>query len=390
LLLALPLAQFAHFKATDSPAATAGTESTEAPGAGSGSSSAPARKRPDIYFFLLDGYGRADQLEATVGFDNSAFLRSLERRGFKVFDNATSAYSTTFLSLASTLDMAYPAPPGELANHLPYYRAIEGDNETGNRLHELGYELAFATDYSLFDCGGEVDLCVEPAEDAAGALIGERGQAILAATPLSEVLPAIGIEASALTGYLSPTDAVEQVERARSDRPVFAYTHIIAPHPPYRYLEGCELKTDLRDTSVSYWGEARGSGGEEYLQAIRCLNRELLAAVDAILERDDDAIVVIQGDHGPKFGFDLSRPLSEWSQSELEQRFSILNAQRIPPGCSQSGPGAGFAANTFGAVLGCITGHEFEPLPLRHYTLDSGEQRVEQVDDAVLDPGGDE
>ena len=212
LLLALPLVQFAHFKATDSPAATGGGDGAAAPGAEAGKtpgSTALAHKRPDIYFFLLDGYGRADQLEATLGFDNSRFLRSLERRGFEVFDTATSAYSTTFLSLASTLDMEYPAAPGELADHLPYYRAIEGDNETAATLHELGYEVAFATDYSLFDCAGQVDLCVEPAEDAGGALIGERGQAILAATPLAEVLPAIGIEASALTGFLSPTDAVE-------------------------------------------------------------------------------------------------------------------------------------------------------------------------------------
>ncbi|HEX6032853.1 MAG TPA: hypothetical protein VFY83_00415, partial [Anaerolineales bacterium] len=37
---------------------------------------------PDVYFFLLDSYGRADLLKEAYGFDNSQFLNELEKRGF--------------------------------------------------------------------------------------------------------------------------------------------------------------------------------------------------------------------------------------------------------------------------------------------------------------------
>ena len=161
--------------------------------------------------------------------------------------------------------------------------------------------------------------------------------------------------------------------------PTFVYSHILAPHPPYRYLEGCELKADVRNPSLIYWGDAEGAGGEEYRRAIECINRSLLASVDAILAQRD-AIIVIQGDHGPKFGIDFHRPLSEWSPAEVQQRFPILNAQRLPPHCLESGRRTGLAVNTFRFVLGCITGRDPEPLPGRRFMADLEAGRIEPAD----------
>ena len=371
LLLALPAIQYVYFKATESEVAYAGSN-------GAPDFASAARQRPDVYFFLLDGYGRADQLEATVGHDNSRFLRSLEHRGFEIHDQATATYPLTFLSLASTLEMGYPVLPGELGSYRPFFDAIAGDNQTVDAFHELGYRFVFATDYSSFECGDQVDLCLEPRQSTVDALIGEREHAILRATPLAEVLDAAGVHASPLSGNLSPEDVVEDVERRRSDQPVFVYSHILAPHPPYRYLAGCEPKADIQDPSLIYWGDAKGAGGEEYRRAIGCVNRSLLASVNAILAQRD-AIIVIQGDHGPKFGIDFHRPLSEWSEAELQQRFPILNAQRLPPECRASGNRAGLAVNTFRFVLGCITGRDPHPLPPRQFMVDLEAGRVERA-----------
>ncbi len=61
-------------------------------------------KRPDIYYIILDEYGRHDLLN---GFDNTQFIGELERRGFYIAKAATTNYSTTVTSLASALNMAY-------------------------------------------------------------------------------------------------------------------------------------------------------------------------------------------------------------------------------------------------------------------------------------------
>jgi len=42
------------------------------------------RPRPDIYYIVLDGYGRSDRLEEYFGYDNSAFTAALAERGFHV------------------------------------------------------------------------------------------------------------------------------------------------------------------------------------------------------------------------------------------------------------------------------------------------------------------
>ena len=60
--------------------------------------------RPDIYYIILDAYGRNDVLGE---FDNADFLTDLERRGFFVATSATSNYRDTLQSLASSLNFAY-------------------------------------------------------------------------------------------------------------------------------------------------------------------------------------------------------------------------------------------------------------------------------------------
>lgn len=60
---------------------------------------------PDIYYIVLDGYGRADVLEELYGHDNGPFLDGLRDRGFYVADEAYSNYAVTPLSLAGTLNM---------------------------------------------------------------------------------------------------------------------------------------------------------------------------------------------------------------------------------------------------------------------------------------------
>ena len=370
LLLALPIVQYANFKAT-TPAPD--------PGGAPVRVSSSAQRSPDVYFFLLDGYGRADQLERTVGFDNAAFLGALARRGFEVHERATAAYPVTFLSLASTLSMDYPAEPGALEDHTPFFDAVGGENEVVEAFGRLGYEFAFATDYSSFECGPRVDLCIEPSGERVEGVGGEREVAFLGATPLATLLPAFGVHISPLRGYLSPEDVVREVARQRSGEPLFTYAHLLTPHPPYRYLEGCALREDLTGPEIDYWGEADGEGGEQYRRSIECLNRSLLRAIDRIEADDPGAIIVIQGDHGPKFGIEFHRPLSDWSREQLEARFAIMNAQRLPPRCASKSPRAELAVNTFRTVLGCIEGTPVPLLPARELMIDLEAGEVEPV-----------
>jgi hypothetical protein len=62
---------------------------------------------PDVYYIILDGYGRQDVLQREYGFDNTEFIHALRARGFYVADCSESNYAHTLYSLASSLNYDY-------------------------------------------------------------------------------------------------------------------------------------------------------------------------------------------------------------------------------------------------------------------------------------------
>ena len=62
---------------------------------------------PDIYYFILDSYGRSDLLASNFKYDNSAFISDLEKMGFYVADCSQSNYPRTDVSLGSSLNLDY-------------------------------------------------------------------------------------------------------------------------------------------------------------------------------------------------------------------------------------------------------------------------------------------
>ena len=68
---------------------------------------AKAGPKPNVFYIILDGYGRADELKAVYGYDNQPFIDFLRSKGFYVVEHARSNYSHTRQSLASSLNMKY-------------------------------------------------------------------------------------------------------------------------------------------------------------------------------------------------------------------------------------------------------------------------------------------
>ena len=71
------------------------------------SGSDPNAARPDVYYIILDGYGRRDVLQREFGFDNSEFIEGLQARGFYVAECSQSNYAHTLYSLSSSLNYDY-------------------------------------------------------------------------------------------------------------------------------------------------------------------------------------------------------------------------------------------------------------------------------------------
>ncbi len=320
---------------------------------------------PDVYFVILDGYGRADVLEETYGYSNKDFLDEMIDHGFVVPEAATSNYSMTAASVASTLAMSYLVDPGVVPDHplrLALYQIIRGGNPVVASLTDLGYQnVHIESGWDGSRCGPNVDICY-PA-----GFLDEASWTLLNRTPLSAPLEQWFGHAFAQNG-LRALDDLTRVAQVGSETPRFVFAHVLLPHPPLNVDGRCRVRPEpqpgggavgarfLLDTPA--W-EDRKAG---YVEQIQCVNTKILRFLDDL---GDDSVVFITGDHGPDGYGQVAVPPGEWTDADRFERFGVFSAYRLPAGCEQVKQDVDLI-NGMRLLVGCATGEELEPLPPRH------------------------
>lgn len=316
------------------------------------------RATPNIYWFVLDGYGRGDVLKEEYGFtEQDRFISELSSRELSVSSGAVAAYPLTYLSMASTLVVDYLArEEATLYDPDPYMRVIKGENRVVATLRSWGYEYVHVDNgWSGSGCSGQVDICVGT------GFAGEVEWELLSVTPFTRLVDAPMSEVE--SKRRDPVVAVERTMSAQPNSPFFAQIHLINPHPPYfRTGKGCTFQVVAYDLTAPY-------GGDEYVDALRCLNRRLLESIDKIRADDEDAVIILQGDHGPaQFAIDVA-PVDRWTDHDLWVRFGVLNAMALPDGCSV--PDDLSLVNTFRLVFDCIAVEDVSLHPSRAWVVNT-------------------
>ena len=325
--------------------------------------------RPNVYFFILDMYGRHDQLQRVLGFDNTPFLRELQAHGFFVAGESLANYGVTELSVPATLAMEYLVEPGDTVLKDRFFTHLtRGHNAVVRRFRDLGYAYAHAHSSGRHGsaCAGAEDYCLN--RSGLGGLA-ETEIHLLAQTPVLAV--AKGLEQRGYIGrvfrhhLVGVTDVLDALPEAMR-QPFFLFSHIMAPHSPYRYHADCAPRF-LTAAGMSLRADRQGHDVEKllYLDNLKCINKQLVAATERILAKDPGAIVIFQGDHGTAFTVDYGRSLAEWSEAQFHERYGILNAVRFPPQCRQTLYPSFSPVNTFRLVFSCLEGRAAELLPDR-------------------------
>jgi hypothetical protein len=335
----------------------------------------PFESTPDIYWLMLDEHARSDQLERLTDADNSWFMDDLEDRGFSTSSSSHSAYLFTHLSLSSTLAMDYAFTPdhrykGEIQMAVPF---IAGDNPVVETLEDNGYRYIFAPDGSVewADCAGETAdrSCIAPV----GGFLSRR-------EPTSLLVRSTPVGSFPL-GYVhndleSVTAGLEQID---DDRPFFLFAHILSPHQPYRYGEGCARRAEpVRGSGYDFERQAAA-----YANDVECLDHDVVDTVDRIIADDPDAVIIIQSDHGSSLDYDFEVPLDQLTPDMEMERFGALNAIRLPASCRGRSIEGEPIVNTYRLVLACLAGTEPELLDTR--TFVSGYGRIDLLDEVQVD-----
>lgn len=286
---------------------------------------------PDIYYIILDGYGRADMLKTVYGFDNSDFVSAIEQKGFFVASQSRSNYPRSLFSISSSLNLQYletmSSVMGDSNLQWPVIGAIQ-DNEVRKILEDWGYKTVFfATEWDFTDIRDGYIY-----ETPYQVNLKNFEIPLLTLTNLS-IFRGIERFGIAFPSYDTHRRLIQNnferlSEVAYIPGPKFVFAHVIALHPPYIFDRmGNPVIPDYPFSFKNLRGNELLQSRTGYLETLMFINQKVLATIDGILANSvTPPIIIIQGDHGPGILYDDYSP----ENSCLYERYSILNAYYLP------------------------------------------------------------
>lgn len=328
---------------------------------------APLVRRPNIYLFVLDAFGRPDVLTETlgdVGLNLDRPIEQLEQLGFENETRASANYIETNLSIPSTLNAEFHHTPETPMAHFEHWSravsALAGNNATVATLRNAGYEY-WHSGSGIWDHAA-CDVTVADRCLGKGVTAFESRTAIWNETPFRGFF--VTYDESLRQDPLKVADQILAERSSRdADEPYFVFAHFLLPHSPYALDRDCSSAPENSSTLT------KGSKPEHrrlYADQTMCVADQLVGAMQQILAVDPDAIVLLQGDHGPAFSVDLDA--DQWSEESIIERLSPFRMTRLPAECRSSTTAAQSLVNTLPMLTACLTGTEPQLIPPSAFT----------------------
>lgn len=350
---------------------------------------------PNIYYIVLDGYGRQDILNDYFQFDNSDFINFLENEGFYIASESHSNYTQTTLSLASSLNMDYlyfvsGIIESDSINRLPLFELI-ANNRVRLVLEEIGYNFVVVDSGYTFTEIKDGDVFISPFPIALTDLerwffsttainaVFESGFGQV----LRPILPIAGYDTHRRF-VVSGLEALTNLDELPS--PKFVFAHIVAPHPPFVISgDGSPITPDrpyLTGDGAGFVSSAE-EYQEGYIDQLEYISMQVEIAIGKILTSDPNAIIILQGDHGP--GSLLNR--ESLDDSCMRERTSILNAYHFPYGQNKILYSSASPVNTFRIILNTFFEADLTLLPdLTFFATQSHPYALTEISDRVNAP----
>lgn len=340
----------------------------------------PGQSGRDVYYIVLDTYGREDYLADAVQLDNSAFVAEMEELGFLVDPCAQVNYDSTRYSLASSLNMNYleafdlPDPAENEQAYRDQLVPLLQHSRIRSEFEQMGYQFfTFKAVYPWIDIQ-DSDFYYDAEQTT--ALI-DRQEALnfqflyLNTTLLRPVLEALEANPTLfnfLPSYLFllidqdsniirsreyrqyvqnefAFDALEKIPSLPGRK--FVYAHLFANHQPFVYDRHGSFRSTPAETL------------DEYRDSIIYTNQRMLDIVKTIIDQSEQPpVIIIQGDH---------------NAATTPERVKILNALYLPDGGAALAYRGMTPVNTFRLVLDFYFGQNNGFLPDRSYHVPQNE-----------------
>ena len=266
--------------------------------------------KPDVYYLLFDGYPGYQSLQDSFGFKNEGLYSFLAAKGFGVLPSASN-YNFTYFSMASVFNMNYlDLPHPDSIKEEGYLQQAETirNGEVFYIFQAMGYSLK---DLSIFDVGSEERLSNNELVPSHLQLLTHKMLYRKFMKEAGSIFLSGKYEIPFLKKFfLRKDDFNRRVEEKiyntledKTGRPAFLYAHFFLPHEPIyfdsagNYLPGSIIYDNNTMKNKNY-----------YLGYIKYTNSRMMAVVNAIVNKDPHAIIVVMSDHGYRFYPDYAPP----------------------------------------------------------------------------------
>ncbi len=342
--------------------------SLEVPAAVTGKATNGA-SQPDIYYIILDGYGREDAIQKYFGFSNHPFISALRQRGFYVADQSRSNYCQTELSLASSLNEDFISnlvkvySPDTNIARAPLDKLLDGSKVAAD-LKSRGYEYVAITSGFPGVRPSSSDILI-----SGPPTYSLFESSLLNATPFQAPTGVDSMYDARRVHLVAALDNLLHME-PRGPRPRFVFAHVLAPHPPF-VITADGKSTRPKSMPFGYWDASAffDVGGthkmyhDGYLGQLQYVNGRILGIVDKLMKETPRPIIIIQGDHGSRQYLDQVSV----AKSDVREAFRNLNAYLVPDAMrAQLYPGI-TPVNSFRVLFDSLYGEKLPLLPDTSY-----------------------
>jgi hypothetical protein len=369
----------------------------------------------DVYFILVDNYGRQDVLRGAARFDNSQMVEELKKRGFIFPDCAQANYFWTAPAMSSILNMEYLDTLGveedtyNQRGHYDQMAPLIEQNLVIRKFRAYGYHTVtfrgFQGLIDIRDADTYISFEDDPQHDrqVATARFTDLFLQTTLFTPLASHYNVAIIPDSATNPYATDTsdeagpDSHENEAAASAEttagavsssdllppefdevfrqnhyayealmgiptqisEPKFVYAHIYSAHWPFMLRPDGSVRLPFSKQMTR----------DGYVDAIQFTNQRLLQAIDAILANSTvPPVIILQGDHANTWVDPV-----EWSG---HGRVKILSAYYLPGGGEALLYDNITPVNNFRLVFKHYFGEDIELLPDVTRYLDSDTSQV--------------
>ena len=296
--------------------------------------SAPIRgdAQPDVFYIILDGYGREDALQRYFGFSNRPFVEALEKRGFYVAKESRSNYCQTELSLASSLNMDFISNLVKSSSikfnldRAPLDKLLD-NNAVARNFRAHGYEYVSITSGFPGVHPLSADILL-----SGPVTLSLFESSLLDCTPLQSSPQMESLFDARREHLVGALDNLLNMD-TRGLRPRFVFAHVLAPHPPF-VLDAGGKPIRQHKIPFGYWDASAffDVGGTQdeyhngYLGQLQYVNRRILEIVDKLKKESPQPIIILQGDHGSRMHLDQV----SLAKSDVREAFRNFNAYLVP------------------------------------------------------------